>query len=131
MPQATNNPSVLAKLLYRLPMPTNRQLVWWSIWLTVAFELLTCALRFGAGLESTRDTASTVGILTCGLRIHHSYVGAVVIVVAMFLLNRRPMLGRYGLIIGIALLFSDLIHHFLVLYPITGSPHFHLWYPGT
>ena len=114
-----------------LPTPTNRQLLWWSVWLTVALEVLTCALRFGAKLESTRDTASTVGRLTFGVRIHHSYIGAVVLIVAMVILNRRPWLGRYLLIIGAGLLFSDLIHHFLVLYPITGSPHFHLWYPQT
>ena len=112
-----------------IPTPTNSQLVWWSIWLTIALEVLTCALRFGVGLESTRDTASTIGKLTFGLRIHHSYVGVVVLIFAFVLLERIQKLGRYLLIAGIGLLFSDLIHHFLVLYPVTGSPHFHLWYP--
>lgn len=108
--------------------PTDRQLLWWSVWATVAVEVLTCVLRFGAGLESTRDTASTVGVITCGLRIHHGYIGALVSLIAVVVMNRRPVVGRYGIIIGAALLFSDLIHHFLILYPITGSPQFHFWY---
>jgi hypothetical protein len=109
--------------------PTDRQLVWWTLFLTAAIELLTCVLRFGAGLESTRDTASTIGVLTLGLRIHHSYIGLAITVAAFFFYRSRPLIGRYAMIVGLALLFSDLIHHFLVMYPITGSPHFHLWYP--
>lgn len=96
---------------------------------TIGLEVLTCVLRFGVKLESTRDTASTVGRLTLGLRIHHSYIGALVLLVAIMLLHRYPKWARYGVIIGAGLLLSDLIHHFLVLYPITGSPQFHLCYP--
>ena len=113
----------------RLPVPSNHDVFWWSVWLTVGLEILTCAFRFGGGLESTRDTASTIGRLTFGLRIHHGYVGLVMLAIASVYLGRHPKFGRYTLIIGTSLLLSDLIHHFLVLYPITGSPHFHIWYP--
>lgn len=94
-------------------------------------ESLTCAMRFGLGLESTRDTASTVGVLTFGIRIHHGYIGLAMIPIAMRLWCRSPAMARYILVIALALFASDMIHHFLILWPITGSPHFHFAYPAT
>lgn len=100
------------------------------LWLTVAIEVVTLILRFGFALESTRDTASTIGVLTFGIRIHHGYIGAVMIPLGLWQHRRnRLSLGRWIYIIGVALFLSDMIHHFLVLWPITGSPHFHLVYP--
>lgn len=101
----------------------------------VVLEVLTCFLRFGARLESTRDTASTIGVLTMGLRIHHGYIGIAVLIFA-WVLSRSPWPAvserviRWLFIAGMALFASDMIHHFLVLWPITGSPQFHLWYPA-
>ena len=61
----------------------SRRRLWLQIiLLAVALELLTLVLRFGLKLESTRDTASTIGRLTLGVRIHHGYCGAVVVLVA-------------------------------------------------
>lgn len=96
------------------------------LWLTLAFEAVTILFRFGLGLESTRDTASTIGVITFGLRIHHGYLGVVGVLVAPFL-PRGP--GRMLWILGWALVLSDLAHHFLVLWPIVGDPEFHIWYP--
>ncbi len=96
---------------------------------TLLLELLTLILRFGLQLESTRDTASTIGLLTFGIRIHHGYCGALLVLVAWGISREAPLLSRYGVIFGWALLLSDLIHHFLVLWPITGDPQFHLVYP--
>ena len=84
--------------------------------------------RLGLGLEATRDTASTIGLLTSGVRIHHAYIGAVVIALAL-LLRRRLVHIEWILSLGIALVASDLIHHFLVLWPLIGDPEFHLFYP--
>ena len=106
-----------------------RAALWWSLALTCIIELVTVVLRFGFELESTRDTASTIGRLTFGIRIHHGYCGLVLMLVAYWLMSRYPRLARWGLIIGLALFLSDLIHHFLVLWPLTGSPHFDLTYP--
>ena len=50
---------------------TNQMLFLWAIALTLIFEVITCVMRFGLKLESTRDTASTIGRMTCGLRSHH------------------------------------------------------------
>ncbi len=127
--RANSKRASLMQILRKLPIPNDQQLLWWSALSTIALEALTCVLRFGVKLESTRDTASTVGRLTFGLRIRHSYIGALVLLVAITLLHRYPKWARYGVIIGAGLLLSDLIHHFLVLYPITGSPQFHLCYP--
>ena len=100
--------------------------VMWCLALTAAIEIVTCLLRFYLNLEATRDTAD-LGLFTFGLRIHHGYVGVVVILLGL-LLARGPIL-TWTLIIGAALLFSDLIHHFLVLWPMTGSPQFDFFYP--
>lgn len=108
---------------------SNQQLSIAAIGLTVAFEVLTCVLRFGLKLESTRDTASVLSHLTCGYRIHHSYIGGAMMLLAAILWNRLPRMMSWCLAIGLGLFFSDLIHHFLVLWPIFGSPQFDLTYP--
>lgn len=96
--------------------------------LTALIEAVTALFRFGFGLESTRDTAATVGRFTLGLRIHHGYIGLVLVFIASFLLRRESPWRTRILIIGSAMFLSDLIHHFLVLWPITGSPQFDIWY---
>ena len=43
----------------------------------------------------------------------------------------RPLYPSIALwILAIGLVVSDLVHHFLVLWPLTGSPQFDLFYPG-
>ncbi len=96
--------------------------------LTAIIEGLTCLFRFGFRLESTRDTASWVAPLTFGIRIHHGYVG-VLLCLASWLLIRREPARRATLICGAALALSDLIHHFVVLWLVTGDPQFDLFYP--
>lgn len=103
----------------------TRRIALYALILTAIFEAITCVLRFGLDLQSTRET-SAVARFTFGLRIHHSYPGALLMVVCAFLKPSR--LRDVLLIVGIALLASDLIHHFLVLWPITGSPQFDLTY---
>ena len=112
---------------------------WWiAVGLTILLEALTLLLRFGMGLESTRDTATTIGVWTLGLRIHHGYIG---MMLWMFYLaigdhhattpHRTVLLqkvAKVAAISGFALFASDLIHHFLVLWPIVGSPQFDLFY---
>jgi hypothetical protein len=93
--------------------------------LVATIELLTCLLRFGLHLEATRDTGA-LGALTFGLRIHHSYVGVVLMILGLLL--ARGIVLRWLLIVGGALVVSDLVHHFLVLWLATGSPQFDLFY---
>jgi len=109
---------------------TTRQVIIYAILLTVLIEGVTVFFRFGLEMESTRDTASTVGQFTGGIRIHHGYIGLLAVLIAAALLRRRPWAARWLLVIGLALVASDLVHHFLVLWPIVGSPQFDLVYPS-
>jgi hypothetical protein len=96
--------------------------------LALLIEGVTCLARFGLGLESTRDTASLLAPLTGGWRIHHGMVGAVLLPV-FWLARREWPWRRRLLILAWALFLSDVVHHWLVLWPITGSPQFDLRYP--
>jgi len=98
----------------------------WCLALTIAFELLTCFLRFGLGLRAGRQERF-LRTITFGVRIHHGYLGLVLLAVSWCFLHGD--LRTWGLRIGIALVASDLMHHFLVLWPLTGSPQFDFLYP--
>ncbi len=90
--------------------------------LAAAVEAVTVALRFGAGLEARRH-ASWLGAFAFGWRFHHGYAGALLLLAALPLW-RRPAARNALLIAGGALFLSDAIHHFLVLWLVTGDPEF-------
>lgn len=94
---------------------------------TLLIEGATAFARFGLGLESTRDTATTVGRLTGGLRIHHGYFGLALLGLALVMDPRNPR-RRWAEIFGWSLTLSDALHHFVVLWLATGSPQFDLFY---
>ncbi|MFO8006420.1 MAG: hypothetical protein R6V05_01650 [Candidatus Brocadiia bacterium] len=95
--------------------------------LTLLVEGITCLFRFGCGLQSTRDTA-WLARFTFGLRIHHGYIGALLALPAMALQRKFGLWVRLVLAGGVALALSDAIHHFLVLWPVTGASEFDLIY---
>eukprot|EP00752_Nemacystus_decipiens_P014115 g12551.t1 len=104
----------------------------WAIVLTLFFEAVTILFRFGLKIQATRDTAKYVARWTRGIRIHHGYWGVPLLVLGLALLvtSVGPVLAAAWLtILGLALIKSDLVHHFLVLWPITGSHDFDLVYP--
>ncbi|MEM6980320.1 MAG: hypothetical protein AAF539_11700 [Planctomycetota bacterium] len=86
-------------------------------------------LRFGFGMASSKATASTIGVLTLGFRVHHGYLGAVMIPLGIYLCRDHFDIGWFLFVSGVALFASDIIHHFFVLWPVTGSPQFDFWYP--
>lgn len=103
-----------------------------SLWkptlgLAALFEAVTVFLRFGLGLEATRDTASTVGRLTFGVRIHHGMIGLAILLLSLYI--NDISWKRRAAIFGGALTVSDLVHHFVILWAATGSPQFDLLYP--
>ena len=98
----------------------------WALALTVAIELFTVFLRFGIGLEAQTDTAFMASI-TFGYRDHHGFWGIGLLIAAAFAWKRTAARNAL-LIVGSALVASDMIHHFLVLWPLTGSPEFYLRY---
>jgi hypothetical protein len=105
---------------------TFRRVFLYGLLFAIAIEAVTVAFRYGLDLESTRDTASTIGQFTFGLRIHHGYIGVFLFILAWCF----PLGLRHGLwILALGLLISDLAHHFLVLWPIEGNPQFDLVYP--
>lgn len=97
---------------------------------TLAMELATVFCRFILGWQSTRDTAATIGRLTGGIRIHHGYFGVGLLAAAPLYWSTLAI-ASWVVVGGAALVLSDLIHHFLVLWPITGRHEFDLVYPRT
>jgi hypothetical protein len=104
-----------------------RRTLFVGLLLTVVLETLTCFLRFAVQLQSTRDTR-LLAQATFGFRIHHGYIGLCLLVVALWAASkaRRNLL----LIVGVALVLSDLLHHFAILWFVVGAPQFDLRYPG-
>ncbi|MHC5056898.1 MAG: hypothetical protein ACYTKD_19625 [Planctomycetota bacterium] len=110
----------------KLESLTPLRLSAWALALTVAIEIVTCILRFGCALQAHTETAFMASI-TFGFRGHHGFYGLAMLVAAA--LAWRKLAARNALLlVGSALFMSDMIHHFLVLWPLTGSPEFHLRY---
>lgn len=101
--------------------------LFWGLAFAAAFEAATIFFRFGLGLKSTRDTR-WLSRWTCGWRIHHGYIG-ILLLISAAMLPLPPLWSDLAVIAGIGLAVSDFVHHFLVLWPITGSPEFDLRYP--
>lgn len=104
----------------------------WTLALTALFEAVTVLFRFGFKLESTRDTARLVARWTRGIRIHHGYWGVPLALIGLAILalaGPGTTAAVWLVVLGLALIKSDLIHHFLVLWPVTGSHGFDLVYP--
>ena len=106
---------------------TNGQTVLLGLGLAAAIEGFTLLMRFGLGLKSTRDT-SWLAPFTLGYRIHHGYIGLLLLVIALVV--AAPGWRQLLVAVGVGLIVSDLVHHFLVLWPVTGSPEFHIRYPA-
>ncbi len=98
----------------------------WCLAVTAAVEVFTCLLRFAFSLESQKDTA-WMAPLTFGYRVHHGYWGILLVVIAAFAWRSRALRNAL-LIVGGALFLSDMVHHFLVLWPVTGRPEFYFTY---
>jgi len=107
----------------------DRRATIWIAWLTLAIELVCIVLRFGFGQTSAVATASTIGALTFGVRVHHGYIGLLMLLLGLGMFEFRPKFSRILFIVGVALFLSDMIHHFLILWPITGNHYFDLFYP--
>lgn len=108
---------------------TGKQVIAGAWLLTIGIEAITAFMRFGLKIQSTRDTASILSALTGGIRIHHGYIGLLLAVAALLAWRRWPPVARWMLLVGVALVASDLIHHFVVLRLVVGDPQFDLVYP--
>ena len=128
-PSATDQEAGLkGRIALRLSRLSARGVCLCTAAVTLAIETFTVMLRFGFHLQAQAQT-SWLAPLTFGFRIHHGYYGAVMLIAAA-LLGRRKALRNALIIVGAALFLSDMIHHFLVLWPVTGSPEFYIRYGG-
>jgi len=84
----------------------------WIVFLAFLFEALTLLFRFGLHLRS-----KTIQKSILPWRIHHGYVGCGLVLAAVFL--SQPW-KEFWLIIGFALVLSDIAHHLLLL-RVTGK----------
>jgi hypothetical protein len=93
---------------------------------TLICELSTCVGRFGFKI-SLKEKEQVIKKLTLGIRIHHGYVGIGMILAAVvanaYVSSHSPWPSLLG-VVGWGLLLSDTIHHFLVLYFMTGKTEF-------
>ncbi|MEM6778695.1 MAG: hypothetical protein AAF670_13640 [Planctomycetota bacterium] len=120
----------LRTAVQRQPWPNWTRSIIAGILMAAVMEMISCFMRFGLGYESTRDT-SFLAALTFGCRLHHGYFGVLTMLLAMLTPNVSDRWRAWLMAVGIGLFVSDLVHHFLVLWPITGSPEFDLVYPSS
>ena len=104
----------------------------WELWLaatavTVLFEAVTCAFRFGCGLTA-REDLTWMRRWTRGLRLHHGYPG-IALVGASFTGMLSGPVESAVIIVGWGLLLSDAVHHFVVLPLTVGRTEFDLRFP--
>lgn len=107
----------------------NVDIVLLTILLTLSIEAVTVAGRFVLGVEVISDTPPRLRNLTLGLRLHHSYLGAGGVFTALTISPLFPGIAMWVTVAGVALLASDLLHHFCILWPLTGHHEFFLSYP--
>lgn len=81
--------------------------------LVIVFEFITLALRLAMHMKSGMIQKN----FHCP-RVHHSYVGAVLVAVSIWIIFKNPDYNSWLFLIGLALIISDLLHHLLFLYLI-------------
>ena len=112
-----------------LKLFANAQVLLLTVGVTIFIEVLTLLGRFLIGIRAISDTPVRLQKLTFGYRLHHGYLG----LGGLFMAGMIWSVGSHWLIwlmIGsIALLASDFIHHFCILWPMTGDHEFFLCFP--
>jgi hypothetical protein len=97
------------------------------LFIALLVELITVIGRFG--LHISMKDIWTGAMKKRGAKhwvhFHHAFFGIIVAIVA--LLIDTPL----GVSLGLGIALSDIIHHALVLWPLTGSPEFHILYKNT
>lgn len=104
----------------------NPQVILLTMVLTLAIEAITLAGRCLLGIKVFRSTPDPMRRLTLGVRIHHGYLGLGGVLLGNLLGGVFPQLALWCVVVGAAMLASDLIHHFCVLLPLTGDHEFFL-----
>lgn len=79
--------------------------------LSVVFEFITLASRLIMHMRSNRIQKHLHFP-----RVHHSYLGVVLVLISVWFGFKEPSYNYWLLVIGLALIISDLLHHILFLY---------------
>jgi hypothetical protein len=95
-------------------------IILWTVISTVVVEAITAYLRFHRGVTAT-EFNKTAPLL---LQIHHMFY-SVPLLMTVPLVWRRPRLSGALLGITCGLIFSDLLHHFVVLPLTVGNTGWH------
>lgn len=98
----------------------------WSLVIisTIIIEIITLFGRFVFKKSSKENYFKILKKLNARyfIHFHHGFFGVIILLVSYF----------YGFVflfnLGIGFILSDLVHHFVILWSITGSPEFHLIY---
>jgi hypothetical protein len=99
-----------------------RRHVWlFTALVTVGFELLTLAVRFGGGLSAVEFNRDAPLLL----QIHHMFWSVPLFAVAPLTLKRWPRVTGALVGMGIGFILSDLVHHFIVLPILVGNTGWH------
>ncbi|MEN6449655.1 MAG: hypothetical protein ABFC96_04105 [Thermoguttaceae bacterium] len=92
----------------------------WTLAITALVEGVTVAMRFGSGVSAAEFNA-TAPLL---LQIHHMF-WSLPLLAALPLVWRRQKLSGTLLGVALGLIFSDLVHHFVVLPVLVGNTGWH------
>ena len=92
-----------------------------AVGVTVGFEALTLAVRFGTGVSAV-EFNETAPLL---LQIHHMFWSVPLFLVAPLTLRRWPRVTGALVGTGIGFVLSDLVHHFVVLPLLVGNTGWH------
>jgi hypothetical protein len=94
--------------------------LWWTLGVTVAVEAVTAGLRFSTGKAAPEITGNWPLLL----RTHHLFWGAAVLIVS-WAVWKKPRLWGVIFGVGLGLVLSDAIHHFIVLPLTVGNTGWH------
>ncbi len=97
---------------------------WLIIATAVIVEIITIVGRFKFSISTKNFWVSVMKHFNKKhwVHFHHVFLGLTIAVVSILFKNNLTL----NLGIGIAL--SDIIHHLIVLWPLIGSPEFHILY---
>ena len=85
-----------------------------TIAITSVIDLIALYIRFNYGIKSD--------FRVNGWRIHHGYVGLGLFATGALLFEEKKKLKSLLKVVGASLILSDLIYHYGIMLPITGSP---------
>lgn len=91
---------------------------------TISIELVTLFARFVTKLSSKKEIIKLMKKHNFKyiFHFHHGILGIILTFISIYF-GMQLLLDA-----GLSLIFSDAIHHLLILWPIVGHPEFHLIY---